>query len=74
LNLDAYYLDLLREEPSALQMAHFGAVIRSEVQHSLSPRDELLNLRIIEAIVQAAKPPHKVGDILSRQYITERNQ
>jgi len=44
-----------REDPLARQMEHFGEVIRAGVRPVVSARDGLQNLRITEAIVQAAR-------------------
>lgn len=46
---------LVREDPIARQMAHFGAVVRGEAEPLVSARDGLSNLRVTEAIVQAAR-------------------
>jgi predicted dehydrogenase len=46
---------MTREDPIKLQMEHFGAVVRGEVAPLVTARDGLNNLRITEAIVQAAK-------------------
>jgi predicted dehydrogenase len=46
---------MVRDDPIKHQMAHFGAVVRGEVQPLVSARDGLKNLRITEAIVAAAK-------------------
>ncbi len=48
-------LPLVREDPIALQMAHFGAVVRGEVAPLVSLRDGLDNLRVTEAVVRAAR-------------------
>jgi predicted dehydrogenase len=48
-------VDLVREDPIARQMEHFGAVIRGEAVPLVSARDGLANLRVTEAIVEAAK-------------------
>ena len=45
---------LVREDPIARQMEHFGAVVRGEAEPLVSARDGLANLRVTEAIVQAA--------------------
>ncbi len=45
---------LQREDPIALQMEHFGAVVRGEAAPRVSAMDGLQNLRVTEAIVQAA--------------------
>lgn len=44
-----------RDDPLARQLAHFCAVIRSEVQPLVSVRDGLRNLLIVEAIAEAAR-------------------
>jgi len=46
---------LARDDPIRVQMEHFGAVIRGEAQPLVSVRDGLANLRITEAIVDAAR-------------------
>ncbi len=46
---------MVRDDPIKHQMAHFGAVVRGQVQPLVSARDGLKNLRITEAIVAAAK-------------------
>ena len=43
------------DDPIQHQMVHFGAVVRGEVQPLVSAQDGLANLRITEAISQAAK-------------------
>jgi predicted dehydrogenase len=43
------------DDPLARQMEHFGAVIRGEVAPLVSVRDGLANLRVVEAIVEAAR-------------------
>lgn len=45
---------MVRDDPIRLQMAHFGAVVRGEVEPIVSARDGLQNLRITEAIIEAA--------------------
>jgi predicted dehydrogenase len=44
-----------RADPIARQMEHFGAVVRGEAEPFVSARDGLANLRVTEAIVEAAK-------------------
>ena len=44
-----------RADPIAIQMEHFGAVVRGEAEPLVSARDGLLNLRITEAITLAAR-------------------
>jgi predicted dehydrogenase len=48
-------VDLSLGDPIALQMEHFAAVVRGEAAPLVSAQDGLDNLRITEAIVQAAK-------------------
>lgn len=52
---DVGVVDLVREDPIARQMEHFGAVVRGEVEPLVSAHDGLANLRITEAIVAAAR-------------------
>ena len=49
-----------RADPIAIQMEHFGAVVRGEAEPLVSARDGLLNLRITEAITLAARTGHTV--------------
>ena len=51
---DVDVLPVLRDDPLKRQIEHFGAVVRGEVEPMVSARDGLANLRITEAIVQAA--------------------
>ena len=44
-----------RADPLARQIEHFGAVIRGEAKPLVTARDGLQNLRITEAIVEAAR-------------------
>jgi predicted dehydrogenase len=46
---------MVRDDPIKHQMEHFGAVVRGEVPPLVSARDGLANLRVTEAIVEAAK-------------------
>jgi len=46
---------LRRDDPIVRQMDHFGAVVRGEVAPLVTARDGLDNLRVTEAIVQAAQ-------------------
>jgi predicted dehydrogenase len=46
---------MVRDDPLKHQIEHFGAVIRGEAQPLVSARDGLLNLRITEAIAEAAQ-------------------
>ncbi len=46
---------MLRDDPLKHQLEHFGAVVRGEAAPLVSARDGLKNLRITEAIAEAAK-------------------
>jgi predicted dehydrogenase len=46
---------LTRADPLACQLAHFCAVIRGEAEPLVSVRDGLQNLRVTEAILEAAR-------------------
>jgi predicted dehydrogenase len=46
---------MVRDDPLKHQMEHFGAVIRGEAQPLVTAFDGLQNLRVTEAIAQAAK-------------------
>ncbi|MEO8136619.1 MAG: Gfo/Idh/MocA family oxidoreductase [Betaproteobacteria bacterium] len=46
---------MVRDDPLKHQLEHFGAVVRGEAEPLVSARDGLKNLRITEAIVEAAK-------------------
>lgn len=48
-------VEITREDPIALQMEHFGAVVRGEAQPVVSAADGLANLRVTEAISEAAR-------------------
>jgi predicted dehydrogenase len=45
---------MLRDDPIKHQMEHFGAVVRGEVAPLVTARDGLNNLRVTEAIAEAA--------------------
>lgn len=45
---------MVRDDPLKCQIEHFGAVVRGEAEPLVSARDGLLNLRITEAIAEAA--------------------
>ncbi|HKX38946.1 MAG TPA: gfo/Idh/MocA family oxidoreductase, partial [Burkholderiales bacterium] len=47
-------LEITREDPIRLQMEHFGAVVRGEAEPVVSAADGLANLRVTEAITEAA--------------------
>jgi predicted dehydrogenase len=46
---------MVRADPIARQMEHFGAVVRGEAQPLVTARDGLANLRVTEAITEAAQ-------------------
>lgn len=52
---DEEIVTMQRADPLALQMEHFGQVARGEAEPIVSARDGLQNLRITEAIVEAAR-------------------
>lgn len=52
---------MVRDDPLKHQIEHFGAVVRGEAQPLVSARDGLQNLRVTEAIVQAAKTGQAVN-------------
>ncbi len=52
---DTRTVALVRADPIAQQMEHFGAVVRGDAQPLVTARDGLANLRVTEAIVQAAQ-------------------
>jgi predicted dehydrogenase len=54
-------IDLVRADPLEHQMEHFGAVVRGEAQPLVSARDGLQNLRITEAVVEAARSGRTIG-------------
>ena len=54
-------LDLRREDPLALQIEHFAAVIRGEAAPLVSVRDGVQNLRVVEAIGRAAREGRSVS-------------
>jgi predicted dehydrogenase len=47
--------EMTRADPLALQLEHFGRVVRGEANPIVSARDGLQNLRITEAIAEAAE-------------------
>ena len=46
---------MVRDDPITRQIEHFGAVIRGEARPLVSARDGLANLRVTEAIAEAAR-------------------
>ena len=51
---------MVRGDPLANQLEHFGAVIRGEAEPLVSAHDGLMNLRVTEAIAMAASSGHTV--------------
>ena len=54
-------LHVERKDPLAEQIAHFAAVIRGEAEPLVTARDGLQNLRVTEAVVEAAR----TGSVIS---------
>jgi predicted dehydrogenase len=52
---DVGTVPMKREDPIVRQMEHFGAVVRGEAEPLVRARDGLANLRVTEAITEAAK-------------------
>lgn len=52
---DTGVIDLVRDDPLKHQLEHFGAVIRGEAVPRVSAHDGLQNLRVTEAIADAAR-------------------
>jgi predicted dehydrogenase len=52
---EAGVVGLVRDDPLRHQLEHFGAVVRGEVEPLVSARDGLANLRVTEAIAEAAR-------------------
>lgn len=52
---DVSVAEMTRDDPLKHQIEHFGRVVRGEAQPIVSARDGLQNLRITEAIVEAAR-------------------
>ena len=48
-------MDLVPEDPLQRQIAHFCEVIRGQAQPLVSARDGMQNLRVTEAIAEAAR-------------------
>ncbi|HEU4353469.1 MAG TPA: Gfo/Idh/MocA family oxidoreductase [Burkholderiales bacterium] len=48
-------VEIIRADPIRRQMEHFGAVVRGEAEPLVTARDGLANLRVTEAITEAAK-------------------
>lgn len=54
-------VDMVRDDPLKHQIEHFGCVVRGEAEPLVSAQDGLLNLRITEAIVEAARSGQTVS-------------
>lgn len=52
---EASVVGMVRDDPIVRQMEHFGAVVRGEAEPIVSAQDGLQNLRITEAIAEAAQ-------------------
>lgn len=52
--MEASVVELQRQDPLQMQLAHFCEVIRSEAEPKVTVRDGLQNLRVVEAISEAA--------------------
>jgi len=48
-------VSMVRDDPIRRQLEHFGAVVRGDAEPLVNARDGLANLRVTEAIAQAAK-------------------
>ncbi|WP_420123271.1 Gfo/Idh/MocA family protein [Nakamurella sp.] len=58
--LTSSVVDLDRSDPLANQIAHFAAVIRGEQQPICSGRDGLTTLKVVDAVVEAARTSRPV--------------
>lgn len=58
---DVSVAPLQRADPLTVQMEHFGAVVRGESQPRVTVEDGLANLRVTEAIVEAARTGRSVA-------------
>jgi predicted dehydrogenase len=52
---------MVRDDPLKHQMEHFGQIVRGEASPRVSAQDGLLNLRVTEAIVEAARTGRTVN-------------
>ena len=59
---DVSVVDMVREDPLAHQIEHFGRVVRGEAKPLVSAFDGLQNLRVTEAIAESARSG-KIVDI-----------
>jgi predicted dehydrogenase len=53
-------VSVTRDDPIRQQMEHFGNVVRGEAEPFVSARDGLMNLRVTEAISEAARTGHAI--------------
>ena len=58
---------IVRDDPIARQLEHFGAVVRGEAAPIVAARDGLANLCVTEAIVEAAKTGRAVTPANERE-------
>ena len=58
--------EVAHEDPLALQMEHFGAVVRGEAAPLVGVRDGLANLRVVDAIAEAVRGGGTVAVATSR--------
>lgn len=56
-------LDVQRKDPLAEQIEHFAAVVRGECEPLVSARDGLQNLRVVDAVLEAATTGNTVSTI-----------
>ena len=54
-------VEMVRDDPLKHQLEHFGQVVRGEASPLVSAQDGLLNLRVTEAIVEAARTGRTVN-------------
>jgi predicted dehydrogenase len=54
-------IEIERADPLARQIEHFGAVIRGEAKPLVTGRDGLMNLRVTDAIAEAARTGQMIG-------------
>lgn len=59
--MQSQVLALTRKDPLSEQIEHFGAVIRGEVAPLVTVRDGVQNVRVIEAIIEAARSGRRVA-------------
>ena len=59
-SMDKRVLELVRKDPLAVQMEHFGAVVRGEAGPLCTIRDGVMNVKVVEAIQESARSGHRV--------------